>query len=248
MKQFLLMAIVGFLAGCAPTLVPHTPYLPLLRAKGQAEARIATGFKGEELQLGYQVTNRLVLHASGLRYERADAGESFRSADIGLGWYWPLAADRWRLGLHGGMAWGKGTSDSSIGFCDGCNEERPSFKVGYSYAYLQPTVLFLGHSDAKWSAGAALRLGWANYRQLNEIRFDPLGNPASSIDHAGHQAVFLQPMVQQSYRPLPWLALSASTGFQFYSGPRNTFLNRVHPLVAQVGVHVILGARAAASN
>lgn len=243
MKRLLPAAAGIFLiVGCTPTLVPHTPYLPMLRDKGQIEARISTGLKGEEMQLGYQATKRLVLHVSGLRYERADAGKSFRSADVGLGYYWPLANGQWRLGLHGGVARGKGTAEGAGQFCDGCQEVPPSFRVSYSYLYVQPTALLLNGAEDRWSAGAALRLGWAHYQQLDELNFDLLGNPTTQIDHSGHQAVFLQPMLQQNFRVLPWLALSSSTGFQFYVGPRNTRLNRVYPLVAQVGLHFIIGS------
>ena len=65
MKQpVLLLTAAGLLTGCAATLAPHTPYIPVVRDRGQAEARLSTGLNGTELQLGYQLTEHLVLNTS----------------------------------------------------------------------------------------------------------------------------------------------------------------------------------------
>ena len=86
MKQIILLSCVAsILSGCAVTLAPHIPYLPMIRDKGQAEARLSTGFSGSELQLGYQVTDKLVLHTALLTKGTAQKGHKLHSADLGLG-------------------------------------------------------------------------------------------------------------------------------------------------------------------
>ena len=58
MRQHLLSVCgAAVLSGCAVTLAPHVPYLPMIRDRGQAEARFSTGFGGSELQLGYQISD-----------------------------------------------------------------------------------------------------------------------------------------------------------------------------------------------
>ena len=72
---------VTLLTGCAPTLVPHTAYLPTIRDRGQAEIRVSTGFNRIELQAGYQASDKLILHAALLNYRkrRSGDGKGFRS-------------------------------------------------------------------------------------------------------------------------------------------------------------------------
>lgn len=113
MKRLLLTPVAGLLSGCIYTLAPHTPYLPVIRDRGQAEARVSTGLNGSELQLGYQVTDKLVLHAALLSYGRSAAGNKFRSGDLGLGYYYNSPNGFWRLGMHAGLAHGSGASGNN---------------------------------------------------------------------------------------------------------------------------------------
>ena len=242
MKSFSFVTCVALLlTGCAPTLAPHGPYLPILRSRGEVEARVSTGLAGSELQAGYQATSRLVLHAAFLNYGRSNTSQRFRSADLGLGYYYLLPNERWRLGLHAGLAQGAGTSGSTSCFECGSSGLSSTYVVRYQYAYAQPTVLFL---DDKLTLGLGVRLGLARYQQLDEVRFDFLGDQVDAANYVGHQATFLQPVVQLSFRVLPWLALSTSSGLQFFVGPRNR-LNDMQPLVGQVGLHLIVGKQPA---
>lgn len=156
---FTVFALV-LLAGCAPTLAPHTPYLPMMRSQGEAEAHLVSSPTGRELelQLGYQATSRLVLHTALLCHERPNTGKSFRSVDLGLGYYWPLGDGRWRLGLHGGLAYGRGKSGGS--FCFDCDGPFSTFSTRYGYAYVQPTALI---TQDDFTLGLGVRLGQAHY-------------------------------------------------------------------------------------
>lgn len=241
MKRWLLLATAGLLAGCAPTLVPHTAYIPLLRERGEAEARVATGAGGSGIQLGYQLTNRVVMYASGLSYGRKAAGTHFYSAEAGAGYYYPSPNGRWRLGMHAGLAYGAGTSGRNG--CFECGDAPFSvFDVRYTYAYVQPTVLLLEAPRHTW--GLALLVGQSYYPMLNERRTYPASNQVFSTDYQGHASVFLQPTFQFSYQAQRWLMVSAKVGAQGFLDAPNR-LNVVGGLVAQASVHVVVQTRAA---
>ena len=240
MKSLLFPALAALLlAGCAPTIAPHVPYLPLLRHKGQAEARATLGLLGKkaEFQLGYQATDRLVLHTALFKYGALTNGEGFRSAELGAGYYRPIANDRWRLGLHAGLATGRGASGER--FCHGCDGPNPSYSVGYTYAYLQPTALL---QAKKLTVGLGLRLAQARYHRLTESQVVFSGSQPPPVSYASHYSAFAQPVAQLSYRVLPWLALSGAGGLQFFLGRYHRF-DSVDPVVGQVGLHVLLGPR-----
>ena len=242
MKQRVLLALVGLLAGCAPTLAPHTSYIPLVRERGEAEARVATGIGGSEIQLGYQLTTRLVVPAGGLSYGRKAAGTHFYSAEAGAGYYYPSPNGRWRLGMHAGIAYGAGTSGNNG--CFECGDAAFSaFGVRYTYAYVQPTVLLL--EDPRHTWGLALLVGQAYYLKLNEQRTYPTINQVVSADYQGHASVFVQPMFQYSYQAQRWLMISAKAGTQSFLGTPNR-LNALSGLVAQASVHFVVNTRAKA--
>ncbi len=240
MKKFALLGLAAaLLAGCAPTLAPHTPYLPMLRARGNTEVRVATGFGGSELQLGYQATSRLVLHTSLLDYRRLRTGRGFRSVDLGLGYYYLSPNGFWRLGMHGGLAYGSGTSGSASCFeCVASNRYSSEYDLRYTYAYLQPTVLML--KDARQTWGFALRVGQTYYHRLSEVRTEGATGQSQFFAYAGHTSTFVQPMLQCIYQVRPWLGLSGRFGVQGCLGPRNV-LNNMAPFVVQVGVHLLVG-------
>ena len=130
------------LTGCAPTLVPHTAYLPTIRDRGQAEIRVSTGFNRIELQAGYQASDKLILHAALLNYwnRRSGDGKGFRSIDLGAGYYYASPNGHLRLGGYAGTTYGSGTSGSSACFeCGGT--PGTEYEVCYTCAYVQPTVL-----------------------------------------------------------------------------------------------------------
>lgn len=239
MKQRLLLAMVGLLAGCAPTLAPHTSYIPLVRERGEAEARVATGVGGSEVQFGYQLTNRLVVHAGGLSYGRKAAGTRFYSAEAGAGYYYPSPNGRWRLGMHAGLAYGAGSSGNNGCFECG-NASFSAFNVRYTYAYVQPTVLLL--EDARHTWGLALLVGQTYYLKLDEKRTYVTNNQMILSDYEGHASVFLQPMFQFSYQAQRWLTVSAKAGAQSFLDTPNR-LNVAGGLVAQASVHFVVNAR-----
>ena len=226
------------LTGCAPTLVPHTAYLPTIRDRGQAEIRVSTGFNGSELQAGYQASDKLILHAALLNYRnrRSGDGKGFRSADLGAGYYYASPNGYWRLGGHAGAAYGSGTSGSSACFeCVGT--PGTEYEVRYTYAYVQPTAL-LQTTNQTWGFG--LRMGRAYYHELTELRAEVLGGPILATSYAGHQGTFIQPTFQYSWRVLRWLAFSSSFGVQGFLNS-SAAIGTVNPLVGQAGLHVILG-------
>lgn len=242
MKQFLLLGgVTALLSGCVTTLAPHTPYLPVLQERGQAEARLATGAGGSELQVGYQATDKLVIHAGLLKSGRAKAANDFRSADLGLGYYYLSPNGYWRLGMHAGGAYGAGSSGD--GSCFECAERisTSKFSVRYTYGYLQPTVLLV---NAKTTWGFGFRVGHAYYQQLDERRTDTTTGLSQLYEAAGHRSTFVQPMFQFSYRANSWLRLSTKFGIQRYLGAPS-LRNEMNPLVAQAGVHFVLNKRAA---
>lgn len=217
----------------------------MIRNRGEAEARISSNLTGKQLeaQLGYQLSNHLVLHAAVLSFRRPKYGTCFGSVDFGLGYYYPLANERWRLGVHAGLAHGGGASGSD--FCFDCNGPFVSYQVRYTYAYVQPTVLWL---DGSRSWGLGLRLGQVYYNQLDEQRteWSASGADTQSFDLAGHTFTFVQPTFQFSRRLRPRLALSGTLGIQAAISKRNA-LDLVNPLIAQVNLHLIIG-RQPASN
>ena len=241
MKQLLLLAgAAGLLAGCAPTLAPHTPYIPVIREKGQFEARVATGLGGSELQLGYNITNRLVLHTGLLSTGRPARAKGFRSADLGLGYYYLSPNGFWRLGLHTGLAYGGGTSGSPSCFECVPGSISSEYDVRYTYGYVQPTVILLGGARHTW--GFALRVGQAYYQQLDEKLTDFASGQTRLVTHPGHTSTFVQPVLQSTYQLLPWLLLSSKFGVQRFLGPSSR-LNDMSSLVAQGSLHFVLRKR-----
>ena len=239
-KRTFLMVLAGaLLAGCAPTLVPHTAYLPTTRDRGQTEISVSTGLNGSELLVGHQITDKLVLHAAGLNYRhrRSGDGKGFRSAEVGAGYYYASPNGYWRLGGHAGAAYGRGTSGSSTCFeCVGTGTGT-EYEVRYTYAYVQPTAL-LHTASQNWGFG--LRLGHAYYHELTVLRAEVLGGPILATSYAGHQGAFMQPTFQYSFQVLRWLNFSSSFGVQrFLNG--SAAIGTVNPLVGQVGLHVVLG-------
>ena len=225
--------------GCSPTLVPHTPYLPTIRDRGQAEVWVSTGFNGSELQAGYQATDKLVLHAALLNYRnrRSDDGKGFRSADLGVGYYYASPNGYWRLGGHAGAAYGGGTSGSSACFECVDNDTGTEYRVRYTYAYVQPTAL-LQTTNQTWGFG--LRVGHAYYHELTALHAEMLGGPILATSYAGHRSTFFQPTFQYSWRVLRWLGFSSSFGVQRFLNS-SAEIGTVNPLVGQVGLHVVLG-------
>ena len=239
-EKYLLAGLTTtLLAGCAPTLVPHTAYLPTIRDRGQAEIRVSTGFNGSELQAGYQATDKLILHAALLNYRhrRSGDGKGFRSADLGVGYYYASPNGYWRLGGHAGAAYGAGTSGSST--CFECiDNPGTEYQVRYTYAYLQPTALL--HTTANQTWGFGLRIGHAYYHELTELRAEILGGPILATSYAGHQGTFMQPTFQYSYQVVRWLGFSSSFGVQRFFN-RSAAIGTVNPLVGQVGLHIVFG-------
>jgi|GEM_PF-5885655 len=243
MKPQLLVAFgAGLLVGCAPTLAPHTPYLPALRDQGQVEARLSTGLGGSQLQLGYQLSNRLVLHTELLSAGRPVTAKGFYSAGLGAGYYYLSPNGRWRVGTHAGLAYGSGTSGSSSCFECGGVGFGSEYAVRYTYAYVQPTVLL---EDGQRTWGLALRLGQTYYHQLREVRTDNATGQAQLFDYVGHRSTFVQPTFQYSHQIQRWLVVSGTFGAQgFLGSPRR--VNYVSPFVAQAGLHFVISTRAAA--
>ena len=245
MKQLILLLIgAGLLAGCAATLAPHTPYIPVVRDRGQAEARLSTGLNGTELQLGYQLTDHLVLNTSLLSYRYSGKGSGFRSAELGLGYYYNSPNGFWRLGTHAGLSYGRGASGGNGCFeCGSADSLSTSsaFDVRYTYAYVQPTAILLD-GNRSWSIG--LRVGQTYYHQLNEVRTFSINGRTQAFDYAGRTSTFVQPTFMMSWQLQRWLALSSSLGIQGFLGPY-TRLNSVSPFVVQVGLHLVVNPRPA---
>jgi hypothetical protein len=246
MKQLVLLLIgAGLLAGCAVTLAPHTPYIPVVRDRGQAEARLSTGLNGTELQLGYQLTNHLVLNTSLLSYRNPGKGNGFRAAELGLGYHYHSPNGFWRLGTHAGLSYGRGSSGGNGCFeCASADSLSTSsaFDMRYIYAYVQPTAILL---DGNRSWGFGLRVGQTYYQQLNEVRTFSISGRTQTFDYAGRTSTFVQPTFMMSWRLQRWLALSSSLGIQGFLGPYAR-LNSINPFVAQASLHLVVNTRLAA--
>ncbi|WP_310394522.1 hypothetical protein [Hymenobacter sp.] len=240
-KTLLLTFVVALLVGCAPTLVPHIAYLPVIREKGQAEARVSTGFNGSELQVGYQVTDKLVVHSALLTHGRSRANNKFRSADLGLGYYYNSPNGFWRLGGHVGAAYGGGNSGD--GQCFECVDPVPTstYSVRYTYAYAQPTVLYL---DGVQTWGFGLRVSQAYYHRFTERRAEALGGPANLTDYAGRRSAFIQPTFQYGHRVSRWLTLSGTFGAQRFLGSPAR-IDDMRQFIGQVGIHFVVSKRTA---
>ena len=239
MKQIILASCgASLLSGCAVTLAPHVPYLPMIRDRGQAEARLSTGFSGSELQLGYQVTDKLVLHTALLTKGTVQRSHKLYSGDLGLGYYYNSPNGFWRFGVHGGLASGGGNSSVSGGSFEGSDPTPPvDYRVRYTYAYVQPTV-HLHQNRQTWSFG--LRLGRAYYHRLVRTGADTVGGVVSTRNYGGTQVPFGQTAFQYSYRASPLVHLSATFGTQaLLHGPR-PFVSMSSALIAQMGVHLTL--------
>ncbi|HEX8329927.1 MAG TPA: hypothetical protein VF629_20490 [Hymenobacter sp.] len=228
------------LAGCARTLVPHTAYIPLTRDQGQAEIRISTGTNASELQAGYQVTNKLVVHTALLSKGRLSTAKGFRSADLGLGYYYESPNGLWRLGGHAGLATGGGSSGST-GACFECTGtgSATEYRVRYTYGYVQPTVILV-EDNRSWGFG--LRVGRAYYHRFERMRADTLGGPVQTTSFAGRQITFIQPTFQYGYQVSRWFALSGVLGLQgFVETPQ--IGNDMSLFVGQVSAHIVLNKR-----
>lgn len=240
MKQLFLIAATSLLTGCAYTFVPHTPYLPATQNKGEIEARFASNLNlsRADLQVGYQATERLVLHTAFLGTRPSGGGTDFLSGELGAGYYYRSPNELWRLGLDAGVAHGGGSSSRS-GCFECASDPYPlseSYRMGYTYGYVQPTVMLKAD---QWNWGLAVRLGHTYYHQFNEVRVDSVGSQAQEFNHAGHQSTFVQPTLLLRYQFQPWLLASGSFGIVGFLGP-DSRLNLASPLVTQVGLHFVL--------
>ena len=240
--QILLAFGTGLLVGCAPTLAPHTPYLPVLRDQGRAEARLSTGIGGSQLQLGYQLTNQLVLHTELLSAGRPITAKGFYSAGLGAGYYYLSPNGRWRLGTHAGLAYGRGTSGSSSCFECGGSGIGSEYAVRYTYGYVQPTVLLLEDEQRTW--GFALRLGQTYYHQLQAVRTDNVTGQKQILNYPGHRSTFVQPTFQYSHQIRHWLVISGAIGAQSFLGSPRA-LNNMNSAVVQAGLHFVISKQAA---
>jgi hypothetical protein len=239
MKHCLLLSCVASaLSGCAVTLAPHIPYLPAIRDEGQAEARLSTGFTGSELQLGYQVTDKLVVHAALLTKGRSQSGHKLRSADLGLGYYYSSPNGFWRFGVHGGLAYGGGRSFVSGASFEGSEPTPPvDYRVRYTYAYVQPTVHL--HEDRHtWSFG--FRVSRAYYHQFMRTSADTIGGMVNTRDYGGTQVPFGQSVLQYAYRASPLVNLSATFGAQALFYDQRPFISMSSAVVGQVGICLTL--------
>ena len=240
MKQLLpIVCGVVALSGCAVTLAPTTPYIPLIEERGQAEVKLSSSITARqlELQLGYQLTDRVVLHASGLSLARNKRGTRFGSADLGLGYYFPLRDERWRLGTHAGLAYGGGASGGE--FCFDCNGPFSTYESRYTYVYLQPTVVL---RDGTRSWGFGLRVGQAYFHRLDEEQSEllPGGTSTQVFDRSGRTFTFLQPTFQFSRRLRHGIHLSSSVGVQASVSKRSS-LDLLNPFIAQANLHILIG-------
>ncbi|MET4075742.1 hypothetical protein [Hymenobacter sp. UYCo722] len=239
-EKYLLAGLLAtLLAGCAPTLVPHTAYLPTIRDRGMVEIRASTGLNGSELQAGYQATDKLILHAALLNYRhrRSGDGKGFRSADLGAGYYYASPNGNWRLGGHAGVAYGSGTSGNSLCFECAGTDTGTEYEVRYTYVYLQPTALF---RSANQTWGFGLRMGHAYYHELTALRAEVPGGPILATSYAGHQGAFVQPTFQYSFQVLRWLGFSSSFGVQRFLNS-SAEIGTVNPLVGQAGLQFVFG-------
>ncbi|MBF9236400.1 hypothetical protein I2I05_03235 [Hymenobacter sp. BT683] len=240
MKQLLLLSCsAGVLSGCAVTLAPHTPYIPVIRDKGQTELAVATGVNGSELKGGYQLTDKLLVHAALLDFGQSRRTNKFRSADLGLGYYYNSPNGFWRLGMHGGAAYGGGTSNGSEEFENLSPTPGSHYKVRYTYGYLQPTIIHL-QGNQVWGVG--LRVARAYYHRFAQLRADTLGGPLATVNYQGRQAAFVQLAFQYSYQVMPWLSASTSFGVQgFLNKPQA--IGDMNPFIGQVGLHFTINKR-----
>ena len=218
-------------------MVPHTAYIPLTRDQGQAEIRVSTGTNASEVQAGYQITNRLVVHTALLNKGGLSTSKAFRSADLGLGYYYESPNGLWRLGGHAGLASGAGSSGSTGG-CFECvgTGSASEYRVRYSYAYVQPTVLLV--EDVR-SWGFGLRVGRAYYHRFDRMRADTLGGPITTTRYAGRQVTFVQPTFQFGYQVSRRFAFSAVLGVQGFVGTPQVG-NDMSSFVGQMGAHLLL--------
>ena len=239
MRQ-LLLSVCGaaVLSGCAVTLAPHVPYLPMIRDRGQAEARLSTGLGGSELQLGYQISDKLIVHGALLTKGRAQNGTRLYSGDLGLGYYYTSPNGFWRFGMHGGVASGGGESGVSGAGFEGSYPTPPvDYRVRYTYAYVQPTVHLLEDRQT-WSFG--LRLGRAYYHRFARMSADTIGGVVKTMDYGGTQVPFVQSVFQYGYRVSPLLTFSTTFGAQALLPNQLLFVNMSSAFVGQVGVHLTL--------
>lgn len=244
MKPLLLLPAVALFAGCVTTLVPHAPYLPAVEKKGEVEVQVASNLllSKADLQVGYQATGHWVLHTAfmGTRSSGRDAG--FLSGELGAGYYYTSPREGWRLGLDAGVAHGGGSSSRS-GCFECAGDPFPlseSYRVRYTYGYVQPTVLL---KTGQFSWGLALRLGRACYHQLDEVRVDSAGSRAQEFSYAGHQSVFVQPAFLLRYQIRPWLLASGSLSGVNFWGPYSRLDIAISP-VTQLSVQFVLGKSA----
>lgn len=241
MRQLLFLPAVLLLTGCVTTLVPHAPYLPAVEKRGEVEVQVASNLllSKTDLQLGYQATERWVLHTAFMGARPSGGRTSFLSGEAGAGYYYASPNQPWRLGLDAGAAHGGGSSARS-GCFECAGDPYPlseSYRVRYTYGYVQPTVL-LKTGSLSW--GLALRLGQTYYHRLREVRVDSVGSQAQETNHAGHQSGFVQPVFQLRYQVQPWLLASGSISGIEFLGPYSR-LNIAGPAVVQVGAQFVLG-------
>ncbi|SFQ39767.1 hypothetical protein [Hymenobacter arizonensis] len=215
--------------------------MPVIRDKGQGEAALATGLNGTELKAGYQLTDKLIVHTSLLQYGLLRDVNKFRSADLGVGYYYNSPNGFWRLGMHTGAAYGSGKSAGGGGFDSTGPIVSSDYNLRYSYAYVQPTVLLL---DNRKTWGIGVRFGRAYYHRFTLLRTDSTGGPTQNINYAGRQAAFVQVSAQHSYQLSRWLMLSGSFGAQGYLN-KPTAIGDMPPFVGQVGIHFLLSNRSA---
>lgn len=191
--NWLLFGLGSALPACAPLLAPPTPYVPLVRARGEAELHLGAGLSGNELQAAYAATDALVLTAAGNSYRRARAGHRLFAAELGAVRHWQTKPHLSTL-LGGGAGVGGGFTGVDNGWW-GVKYDRDryvTYRSRYTYAYLQPALALRDGSGGALTV--TTRLSYVVFDRLEATTVYFFG-PTVQANRAGQQTMLLQPAI-----------------------------------------------------
>ncbi|GAB2949003.1 hypothetical protein GCM10027048_12440 [Hymenobacter coalescens] len=183
-------SLLLLLSGCA-AVVPHTLQTPLVQQRGETELALNAGTHGTDVQAAYALTDRLTVLGSAHQRIRGKHGHWAYTGEAGAGYaFFRPGSQRWSL--YGGMGYGAGYAFST--FCpDLCGEFRASDRVRYSYAFVQPTYVWMPEPDFALSAAV----------KITAMRFSRWRTVSSGFDDV--QGAFVANVREQSGRTGPVL-------------------------------------------
>ncbi|RYU83763.1 hypothetical protein [Hymenobacter persicinus] len=246
--HYLIWSGLAGLSACA-AVEPHTLQTPWVSRRGETELALNTGLHGSDLQAAHALTDRVTLLGSYHQRVLSGRGSWTYQGEAGAGRTWGRSAGQ-TLGVYGGLGYGTGQSGGTL-CLDLCGSVS-SYRVGYGYAYVQPTYRW--RPDASSGFSTAVKVMLVDFRRLEKSTYYPDNFLNDSVrvaggtvvqSRAGYGSLVLQPGFSTFREIAPHLRLTFSGSLYI---PLRTEFPSVMPFAVGLGVQYHFGGAAATAD